>query len=77
MHWTSKPAFSRLGAPPRWLPPSSAVPFAARAEVPRVSGRDVHLNFYINRVGRGLSASPKRALERTKGELRNRKVQIE
>ena len=29
------------------------------------------LNFYINRAGRGLSASQKRVLERAKGELRH------
>jgi hypothetical protein len=28
------------------------------------------LNFYINRAGKGLSASQKRVLERAKGELR-------
>jgi len=29
------------------------------------------LNFYINRAGKGLSASQKRVLERAKGELRH------
>jgi hypothetical protein len=43
---------------------------SARRKSPAYQSAMSMLNFYINRAGRGLSASRKRALERAKGELR-------
>jgi hypothetical protein len=66
-----EPAVFRLGSP-KALAASlrrSALRSKRRKGSPYQSASSM-LTFYINRAGRGLSASRKRVLERAKGELR-------